>query len=155
LLGPLFETGQRKGEEEHVLILATPRILPVQEAEHRTPTIPPVVEEKAPNAAADPPTDAEVLRALPRLPGSYPFCEVSRDDITIVKERLKDEHPVRLLDGIQVQQHCVRWRCTVFYVECIEGRYPFPFRRVAPRMEVVYVDRCSAEPFLGMDGLCY
>jgi hypothetical protein len=35
--------------------------------------------------------------------------------------------------------HC-HWKCTIYYIETIESGYPFPFRCVRPRVQVVYID---------------
>ncbi len=38
------------------------------------------------------------------------------------------------------QLHHCHWKCTVYSHETIVGKYPFPFRRMQPRVDVVYVD---------------
>ena len=46
--------------------------------------------------AANPPSDREVLRAMPRVPRDVPFVfAVLRNDITIVKNRLASRPAIR------------------------------------------------------------
>jgi hypothetical protein len=167
ILGELFDPQAKAEQEEHVLILVTPHLQPVQTAEedalpapreapvqesapkvqscpdYRTPIIDPVPPERASRPEEDScPTDAEVLRALPR-PTSVPLvCEESRDDVTIVRERVG--HHVQVIDGVATHRAC--WKCTVFFTQTVESQYPFPFRRTAPKVEVVYLDQQYLTP---------
>jgi hypothetical protein len=92
----------------------------------------------------DPPDDAAVLRALPPLVNGVPeFCEETRDDIRIVKERLVDkiDSPRFFpLLGWARLHHC-HYKCTVYYTETCQSAYPFPFKVVRPCVQVVYIDR--------------
>jgi hypothetical protein len=83
-------------------------------------------------AKEDPPDDSAVLRAMPKAKRGVPYIyEEFRDNVQIVTERLVG--PAQL-------HHC-RWRCTVYYDETIESGYPFPFKCVRPRAQVVYIDK--------------
>jgi RNA polymerase sigma factor (sigma-70 family) len=91
-----------------------------------------------------PPSEDEVLRALPQgspsVPGVY---EVFRDDVQIVRERLADRaDPPRFFPLVgRAQLHHRSWKYTVYYREVVEARYPFPFTVSRPRVEVVYIDK--------------
>jgi hypothetical protein len=108
----------------------------------RTPVMPPIPEGKT-VICEDPPDDARILRAMPQVCRGVPyFYEEFRDDITITKERIKDVvDPPRFfpLIGMAQLHHC-HWKCSIFYTETIESGYPFPFKCVRPRVQVVYID---------------
>jgi hypothetical protein len=90
-----------------------------------------------------PPTE-EVLRALPKVPGSAPgIFEVYRDDIQVVAERLvRQVDPPRFFPLLgEAELHHCHWKCTVYYQETVESSYPCPFRTKRPRVEVVYIDK--------------
>jgi hypothetical protein len=108
----------------------------------RTPILPPIPPGTRP-LCEDPPDDARVIRAMPPVARGVPyFYEEFRDDITVVKERIKDEiDPPRFFPPVgPAQLHHCHWKCTIFYTETIESGYPFPFRCKRPRVQVVYVD---------------
>ncbi len=57
----------------------------------RVPIMPPIRDGFPPPICEDPPSDQEVLRAMPRVPRGVPYVyETFRDDIVIVKNRLVD-----------------------------------------------------------------
>jgi RNA polymerase sigma factor (sigma-70 family) len=91
-----------------------------------------------------PPSEAEVLRALPRLPPGIPYAyEVSRQDVQVVTERQAVKaDPPRFFPMIGPARlyHCP-WKCTVYYREVIETNYPFLMHTSRPRVHVVYIDR--------------
>jgi RNA polymerase sigma factor (sigma-70 family) len=91
-----------------------------------------------------PPSEAEVLRALPRADPSVRWAyEVYRDDVQVVTERqaVKTDPPRFFpLIGVARLHHC-HWKCTVYYREVIETSSPFLLRLSRPRVEVVYIDR--------------
>jgi hypothetical protein len=101
---------------------------------NRTPVLPPVGS----------PSDAEVLRALPKLPGGVaPVFQVFRDDVSIVTEcLLRKVDPPRNypLVGKAELHHC-HWKCTAYFTETVESGWPFPFLSKRPRVEVVYIDK--------------
>jgi hypothetical protein len=115
-----------------------------QKADYRTPIRPPVVEGKSMPLCEDPPTDAEVLRALPHVKRGVPYVsEEFREDIRIVTELVKDTiDPPRFfpLVGPARLHHC-HYKCTVYFDEVIESSYPFGFKVKKPRTEVVYIDK--------------
>jgi hypothetical protein len=110
--------------------------------DHRTTIMAPIPPGFRP-LCEDPPDRAAILRALPRVARGVPyFYEEFRDDIDWVVEKLADHiDPPRFypLLGPAQLHHC-HWKCTVYYTETIESGYPFPFRCVRRRAEVVYID---------------
>src|SRR5438270_5898198 len=109
----------------------------------RTPVLPPIREGFPPPICEDPPSEQEVLRAMPRLTRGVPFVyEEFRDNVDIVSERLVDKiDPPRFFPLIgPAQLHHCHWKCTIYYNETIESGYPFPFRCRRPRSQVVYMD---------------
>jgi hypothetical protein len=94
--------------------------------------------------ASQPPTDAQVLRALPPVPRGVPFVfEEFRDDVTIVKTRVGGKSglqvfvplvgPARVLES--------HWECAVYYTEVIQAVVPFPVEVQKKRVHVVYIDK--------------
>jgi hypothetical protein len=109
----------------------------------RTPILPPVLEGFPPPTCEDPPDEARILRAMPRVPRGVPyFYEEFRDDIRITTELIVDRiDPPRFFPVVgPAQLHHCHWKCTIYYTETMESGYPFPFRCVRPRVEVVYMD---------------
>jgi RNA polymerase sigma factor (sigma-70 family) len=86
----------------------------------------------------DPPTDAEILRVMPKAAGAPPGF---RDNIVIVKEKLIDRlDPPRELPLVGPARLRHRhWQCTVYYTETEER--PGQGRVVTPRVQVVYLDQ--------------
>ena len=112
--------------------------------DHRTPIMPPIREGFPVPLCEDPPDDAMILRAMPRVTRGMPYIyEEHRDNIQIVTERLVDKvDPVRFFPLVgPAQLHHCHWKCTVYYTETVESGWPFPFRCVKPRVEVVYIDK--------------
>jgi hypothetical protein len=109
----------------------------------RTPVLAAIREGDTTPACANPPDEAVVLRALPRVsPGIPGLYEESRDDVQIVTERLinkVDEPRFFPLVG-PARLHHLYWKCTVYYTEVVQSAYPFPFESKRPRVEVVYID---------------
>ena len=109
----------------------------------RTPILPPIREGFPPPTCEDQPDDARVLRALEHVTRGVPyFYEEFRDNVEIVKERIKDNiDPPRFFPLIgPAQLHHCHWKCTINYNETIESGYPFPFRCRRPRVKVIYID---------------
>ncbi|MDB5310640.1 MAG: hypothetical protein JWO38_4842 [Gemmataceae bacterium] len=92
----------------------------------------------------DPPTDAEVLRALPKVARGIPHgSETFRDDVVIVKNRLVDKiDPPRYfpLVGLAQLRHC-HWECVVHYTETVQTDLPSPTKIKKQRSQVVYIDK--------------
>lgn len=95
-------------------------------------------------AVGDPPSDAEVLRAMPRVAvGGVGTVTTSRDDIKIVKTKIADRtDPPRdfpLLGRARLRH--LHWECSVYFTETWQIDYPFPFKVTKPRVVVVYIDK--------------
>ena len=89
----------------------------------------------------DAPTDADVLRALPK---DRAYGEaVTRDDITITKVKIADRlderrfYPKIGIARLRTQH----WECKVYYTETVEIGYPFPLRVTKQRTQVIYIDK--------------
>jgi len=109
----------------------------------KTPVLPPIREGFPPPTCEDQPDDARVLRALEHVTRGVPYVyEEFRDNIEIVKERIKDSiDPPRFFPLIgPAQLHHCHWKCSISYDETIESGYPFPFRVRKQRVKVVYID---------------
>jgi hypothetical protein len=116
--------------------------------------MPPIREGFPVPTCEDPPSEAEILRAMPRVKRGIPyFYEEFRDDIQIVTERLVDRiDPPRFYPLIgPAQLHHCHWKCTVYYTETIESGYPFPFQCKKPRVQVVYIDKDHLHIYAGPD----
>jgi hypothetical protein len=91
----------------------------------------------------EPPTDQEVLRALPRIARGIPYVwEEYRNDITIVKNRLA-VYPVELplFVGASVGLVKESWECSVYYDRVIQSDYPFSVQLRKPQVQVLYIDK--------------
>src|SRR5205085_11112397 len=112
--------------------------------DYRTTIMPPIKDGFPAPICEDPPSEQEILRAMPRVSRGVPyFYEELRDDIQIVTERLVDKiDPPRFFPLVgPAQLHHCHWKCTIYYTETLESGYPFPYRCVRPRVEVVYIDK--------------
>jgi hypothetical protein len=111
--------------------------------DYRTTILPPIPDGAPPPICEDPPSVGEVLRAMPHVKRGVPYvCEEFRDDVRVINERLVDKiDPPRFFPLIgPAQLHHCHWRSTIYYTETIESGYPFPFKCVKPRVQVVYID---------------
>ena len=110
----------------------------------RTPILPEIREGFPPPVCEDPPDEAAILRAMPRIARGVPYIyEEFRDNIETSAERIVDKiDPPRFfpLVGTAQLHHC-HWKCTIFYDETAESGYPFPYRVKRPRVQVVYIDK--------------
>jgi RNA polymerase sigma-70 factor (ECF subfamily) len=102
-----------------------------------------VLKGASDRADLEPPSEAEVLRALPRVANVPAFLEVYRDDIQVVTERLvRQVDPPRFFPLVgEAELHHCHWKCTVYYGETVDSIYPYPFRTRRPRVELVYIDK--------------
>jgi hypothetical protein len=110
----------------------------------RTTIMPPIREGFPPPLCEDPPSEAEVLRAMPHITRGVPYVyEEFRDNIQIVTERMVDKiDPCRFYPLIgPAQLHHCHWKATIYYVETMESGYPFPFQCKKQAVEVVYIDK--------------
>ncbi len=110
---------------------------------YRTPILPPIRPDQPQPPCQDPPTEAEVLRALHPLRSIPYLYQESRDGIQITMERQVDKiDPPRFFPLVgPAQLHHCHWKCTVHSTETFETSYPFPFRVRKPRVDVVYIDK--------------
>ncbi len=118
----------------------------------RVPIMPPIAPGKPPPICEDPPSDAEVLRALPRVPRGVPYVyETFRDDIVIVKNRMVDKiDPPRFFPLVgPAQLHHCHWECVVYFNELVQSDYPFPIYIRKPRVQVIYIDKDHLHMYVG------
>ena len=109
----------------------------------RTPILPALKHGE--NATCEqPPTQQEILAALPTLARGVPYVyEQYRDEIEFTVEKLVDrvDGPRFFpLIGMAQLHHC-HWKCTVYYTDVIEIANPFPFTTRTKHEDVVYIDR--------------
>ena len=111
--------------------------------DNRVAILPPIPPGHRPYCE-DPPDQAEILRAMPRVTRGVPYIyEEFRDDIEFTVEKLVDRvDPIRIypLVGPAQLHHC-HWKCTVYYTETIESSYPFPLRYKHRTAQVMYIDK--------------
>lgn len=118
----------------------------------RVPIMPPIRDGVPPPICEDAPSDAEVLRAMPRVPRGVPYVyETFRDDVVIVKNRLVDKiDPPRFFPLVgPAQLHHCHWECVVYYNELIQSDYPFPVYVKKQRIQVIYIDKDHLHLFVG------
>ncbi|MEZ6063192.1 MAG: hypothetical protein R3C19_22835 [Planctomycetaceae bacterium] len=112
---------------------------------NRVPVLDPVEGENAPIFCMDPPSDDQVIRALPDDPaGGFAFLqETHRNNVRIVVEPIVDrldECKVYPLVGPARLHHC-HYKCTVYYDKVIRSYWPIPFTHTDQTEEVVYIDK--------------
>jgi len=118
----------------------------------RVPIMPPIRDGFPPPICEDAPSDAEVLRAMPRVPRGVPYIyETFRDNIVIVKNRLVDKiDPPRFFPLVgPAQLHHCHWECVIYYDELVQSDYPFPVYVKKPRVQVIYIDKDHLHLFVG------
>lgn len=96
--------------------------------------------------AVEPPTDAQVLRAIAPVPRGVPFVfEEYRDDILIVKTRVGGKTGPRVFVPLVGPARVVEshWECAVYYTEVVRAVVPFPVEVQRKRVQVVYIDRAE------------
>jgi hypothetical protein len=115
-----------------------------EERYDKVPILDPVEGEHAPLFCQDPPSQDEVMRALPdETSGGWAFiAETTRNNVRIVVEPIVDRiddcrfypmvGPARL-------HHC-HYKCTVYYDKVIRSDWPIPFRHKDETVQVVYID---------------
>jgi hypothetical protein len=111
--------------------------------DHRTPVLPPIPAGYRP-LCEDPPDRAEILRTMNRVVRGVPWIyEEFREDFEFTVEKLVDRvDPPRFFPLIgPAQLHHCHWKCTIYFNETCESGYPFPFKIVRRRAEVVYIDK--------------
>ncbi len=118
----------------------------------RAPIMPPIRDGYPPPICEDPPSDQEVLRAMPRVARGIPYVyEQFRDDVVIVKNRLVDKiDPPRFFPLVgPAQLHHCHWECVIYYVETVQSDYPFPSYTKRPRVQVLYIDKDHLHLYVG------
>jgi hypothetical protein len=94
-----------------------------------------------------PPSTAEVLRALPKTANIPYVYDENRDVFEVKVEKISEKvdaprfYP---LIGPALLHHC-RWKCTVQFNRVVESSTPFPFRVFNRCTEVVYVEKSRLE----------
>jgi hypothetical protein len=118
----------------------------------KVPIMPPILDGVPPPICEDAPSDAEVLRAMPRVPRGIPYVyEQFRDNIVIVKNRLVDKiDPPRFFPLVgPAQLHHCHWECVIYYDELVQSDYPFPVYVKKPRVQVIYIDKDHLHLYVG------
>jgi hypothetical protein len=118
----------------------------------RVPIMPPIRAGYPEPICEDPPTDAEILRAMPRVARGIPYIyEEFRDDIVIVKNRLVDKiDPPRFFPLVgPAQLHHCHWECVIYYTETVQSDYPFPQYTKRNRVQVMYIDKDHLHLYVG------
>ena len=105
----------------------------------------PVEGENAPLFCLDPPSEDQIMRALPDpREGGVPFlAETQWNNVRIVTELIVDrldECRFYPMVGPARQKHC-HYKCTVFYDETKRSHWPIPFTHTDRSEEVVYIDK--------------
>jgi hypothetical protein len=115
-----------------------------EERYDKVPVLDTVEGEHAPLFCMDPPSQDEVIRALPdETGGGWPFlAETTRNNVRIVVEPIVDRMddcrfypmvgPARL-------HHC-HYKCTVYFDKVIRSNWPVPFLHKDETVQVVYID---------------
>ena len=118
----------------------------------RVPIMPPIRDGYPPPICEDPPSDQEVLRAMPRVARGIPYIyEEFRDDVVIVKNRIVDKiDPPRFFPLVgPAQLHHCHWECIIYYQETIQSDYPFPTYIRKNRVQVIYIDKDHLHLYVG------
>ncbi len=115
----------------------------VRERYARVPILGPITQG-GPVRALDPPSEDEVIRALPPHDGGIPFLwERQRNNVRIEVEPIADYvDPPRFypLIGPAVHHHA-HYRCTVYYTERTYHGWPIPYTTTdEDAREVVFID---------------
>jgi hypothetical protein len=120
----------------------------------RTPVMPPIRPGFPAPVCEDPPTEQQIVRAMPRVIRGIPFvCEEFRDDMQFVVERLVDKiDPPRFFPLVgPAQLHHCHYQCTITWIETIQSGMPFPCKLRKRRIEVVYIDKDHLHQCVGPD----
>lgn len=115
-----------------------------EERYEKVPILDPVEGEHAPLFCMDPPSQDEVMRAMPdETGGGLAFlAETTRNNVRIVVEPIVDridECRFYPLAGPARLHHC-HYKCTVYYDKTLRSNWPVPFFHEDESIEVVYID---------------
>ncbi|MCI0701279.1 MAG: hypothetical protein L0241_09395 [Planctomycetia bacterium] len=94
----------------------------------------------------EPPTDAQVLRAMPRAPRGIPYLfEECRDNITIVKRPVGQVTVAMTFCPLREpkQVRITKWACEVHYAETMHVSFPFNVSMTKKRVQLVYIDKAE------------
>ena len=112
----------------------------------KVPVLDPVEGENAPLYCLDPPSQDEVIRALPanqKGAGGYAFlAETQINNVRMVIDPIVDrvdECRFYPLVGPARLHHC-HYKCTVYFNKTIRSDWPLPFTHSDESVEVVYID---------------
>jgi hypothetical protein len=122
--------------------------------DYRAVIMPPIREGFPPPICEDPPSEGEILRALPRVCRGVPYVyEEFRDDIDFRVEKLVDKiDPPRFFPLVgPAQLHHCHYKCIVYWTETIQSDQPFPVKLKKRRTEVVYIDKDHLHQYVGPD----
>ena len=116
-----------------------------EERYDRVPILDPIEGENAPTFCMDPPSEDQVMRALPDDPsGGFAFLkETHRNNVRIVVEQIVDrldDCKVYPMVGPARLHHC-HYKCTVYYDKIERSYWPIPFTHEDETEEVVYIDK--------------
>jgi hypothetical protein len=132
-ISPYFQKQQENEFSEHERYDRVPIMGPIQQG--------------APVAALDPPSDDEIIRTMERshpVEGGIPFMhEVQRNNVRITKDLIADYvDPPRVMPLIgPVQLHHAHYKCTVYFTETKRIGWPVPHTlEDQDSVEVIYVD---------------
>ncbi len=114
---------------------------------NRVPVLDPVEGENAPIFCVDPPSEDQVMRAMPEShtgAGGFAFFqETSMNNVRIVVEPMVDrldDCKVYPLVGPCRLHHC-HYKCTIYFDKVIRSYWPIPFTHVDQSVEVLYIDK--------------
>jgi hypothetical protein len=108
----------------------------------RTPILPPIRDGEQQPACTKPPSERQILRALPALQQKS-GVKTYRDNVEVVVELVVDKLDAPRffpLVGPARLHHC-HWKCTVYCNEKVEIASPFWVCFSRLRTDVVYIDR--------------
>lgn len=93
-------------------------------------------------AVIGPPSDAQILQAMPKVTRGVPFVyEEFRDDIVIVKNRIAGlAVAIPLPAGTTLCLTTSHWECAVYYSERLQTIFPIPITLKKNRVQVLYLD---------------
>ena len=120
----------------------------------RTPILPPIKKGAELPRCEDPPDEARVLRAMPKVARGVPyFYEEHRDNTQVVTELMVDKiDPPRFFPLVgPAQLHHCHWECAIYFTEIVQSDYPFPCKIRKQRVQVIYIDKDHLHLFVGTD----
>lgn len=121
----------------------------------RVPILGPITKGGPPKAL-DPPSDDEIMRAMPSVEGGIPFLhEQQRNNVRIVKTLVADYvDPPRFFPLVGwAQHHHAQYKCTVYYTGINRVGWPIPYTTTdEDAQEVIYIDHNHLHIVGNVDG---